>query len=126
MNRPDNSSYPPGLWRAPSQGMVAGVCAGIAQRFDVPVIAVRLGTLMATAIAFPVAVTGYFVMAAFLPRRTGPEISLATGGAPCPSRAALQERFLALECRLRGLEAHVVSREFRLKQAFRDMDAPRP
>lgn len=35
------------LWRIPQQGMVKGVCAGIAQYLDVPVKLVRLITVLA-------------------------------------------------------------------------------
>ena len=35
------------LWRIPQQGMVKGVCAGIAQYLDVPVKLVRIITVLA-------------------------------------------------------------------------------
>lgn len=45
------------LWRIPQQGMVRGVCAGIANYFDVPVKLVRI----------PVVLSIFFGLALFTP-----------------------------------------------------------
>ena len=39
------------LWRIPQQGMVRGVCAGIANYFDVPVKLVRILVVLSVIIA---------------------------------------------------------------------------
>lgn len=57
------------LYRDTERGVILGVCAGVAERFDWPVWLTRLGTL-ALAWCFPVSVVAVYVVAGLiLPER---------------------------------------------------------
>lgn len=112
-----------GYWRNPDRALVAGVCAGIAEKHHASVLAVRLAVVLAMAVAFPVVVVGYFVAVLMIPKASGAPASQAPAGAP--SADQVQERFRRLEGRLRDLEAHVSSRDFQLKQAFKGLEGHR-
>ena len=110
------------LWRVPQQGMVKGVCAGIAQYLDVPVKLVRI--LVVLSIFFGLAfftLVVYIILAFVLDPM--PEGELAAEGAPT-SNDILNEvdaELAAGEKRLREMERYVTSDTFTLRSRFRQL-----
>ena len=95
------------LWRIPQQGMVRGVCAGIANYFDVPVKLVRI--LVVLSIFFGLAL---FTLVAY--------IILSFALDPMPDNMAFGE-LAASETRLREMERYVTSDTFTLRSRFRQL-----
>ncbi|VFS31069.1 Phage shock protein C [Yokenella regensburgei] len=56
------------LWRIPQQGMVKGVCAGIAHYLDVPVKLVRIITVLAMIFGLFLFVVAAYIILTFRPR----------------------------------------------------------
>ncbi|HDP1465573.1 TPA: envelope stress response membrane protein PspC [Escherichia coli] len=102
------------LWRIPQQGMVRGVCAGIANYFDVPVKLVRI--LVVLSIFFGLAL---FTLVAY--------IILSFALDPMPDNMAFGEQLpssselAASETRLREMERYVTSDTFTLRSRFRQL-----
>ena len=110
------------LWRIPQQGMVKGVCAGIAQYLDVPVKLVRLITVLAMIFGlFLFVVVAYIILSFALDPI--PESELY--GAKTPSSgellAAADKELAAGERRLREMERYVTSDTFSLRSRFRQL-----
>jgi phage shock protein C len=117
------------LYRDPDHGVLAGVCAGIAQYFGVDPIAVRLAFVLGLFLFFVPAALGYVVLAFLLPRRP-PALFASSedeafwrsvGTAPDETLGGLRRRFADLETRLRSMERQVASPEFELHRKFRDL-----
>lgn len=117
------------LYRDPENGILAGVCAGIADYFGAPLIAVRLAFVLALLLFFPVVLIGYIVLAIALPRRpphlfaSREEEAFWRGVATAPDDAlgGLRRRFGDLEARLQAMERHVASGDYELRRKFRDL-----
>lgn len=125
-----------GLYRNTERGMVAGVCAGLADYLAVDLKVVRILTVIAMLvfnwpmiIAYVVAV---FVLdkrpadAAAAPRRlrrSEMDDDLEAEDAPLPpDMPEVVGEFDALEDRLQGLEAYLSSKRFELDREFRDLE----
>lgn len=127
---PYDSPNPHRLYRNPHTGMVAGVCAGLADFLGVAPILVRAGLVMGlmfaffpVTIAYLVATFGLPVRPANLYRNREEEAfwrSVATK--PDRSLAGLAQRIRGFETRVGGLEAYVASKDFELNRAFRDLN----
>ena len=117
------------LYREPEHGIVAGVCAGIADYFGLPRNLLRLGVLVALVLFFPFTLLSYLGLALVLrPRppglyRTPEDEAFWRGVATAPDRTlgGLRAKFRELEERLRGLEDAVTDRDFELRRQFRDL-----
>ena len=117
------------LYRDPANGVLAGVCAGIAEYFGLERIVVRLAFVVALFLFFPVAALGYVVLAIALPKRppalfaSREDEAFWRGVATAPDDAfhGLRRRFGDLENRLRAMEQSVTSSEFDLHRKFRDL-----
>ncbi len=117
------------LYRDPAHGIVAGVCAGIADYLGVERIAVRIAFVIALFLFFPPTVLAYVILAIALPKR--PPTLYASredeafwrgmAAAPDDTLHALGRRFGDLETRLRAMERGVTSSEFELHRKFRDL-----
>ena len=110
------------LWRIPQQGMVRGVCAGIANYFDVPVKLVRI--LVVLSIFFGLAFitfVAYIVLSFVLDPM--PDGELAAESAPTSNDLlnAVDEQLAAGEKRLREMERYVTSDTFTLRSRFRQL-----
>jgi len=110
------------LWRIPQQGMVKGVCAGVAHYLDVPVKLIRLITVLAIlfGLFFPVLVA-YIIMTFVL----DPMPDHLDEEALTPSNSELLDRvdaeLSAGEQRLRQMERYVTSDTFSLRSRFRQL-----
>lgn len=110
------------LWRIPEKGMIKGVCAGIAQYFDVPVKLVRVITVLAFCLGFAFFVlVGYGVLAFLL----DPMPEGSQGQATDPSSRELlnlaETELAAGEQKLRAMERYVTSDTFVLRSNFRKL-----
>jgi phage shock protein C len=121
---------PTRLYRDPGQAILAGVCAGLAEYLGVPVLLVRVVTVVGLfTFTLPTLLT-YAILALALQRRPADlyadaeEEAFWQGVRTEPRRAAreLDLSFQRLERRLREVEACVTSEAFKLNRAFRDLD----
>lgn len=110
------------LWRIPQQGMVKGVCAGIAQFLDVPVKLVRIITILAMLFGlFFFVVVAYIILTFAL----DPMPEGANYGEHQPTSRdlldAVDAELSAGEQRLREMERYVTSDTFSLRSRFRQL-----
>lgn len=107
------------LWRIPQQGMVRGVCAGLAHYLDVPVKLVRAVTVLS--IFFGLAfftLVAYIVLSFVLDPM--PDSALSSEDAPISSDLldAVDAELASGEKRLREMERYVTSDTFTLRSRF--------
>lgn len=110
------------LWRIPQQGMVKGVCAGIAHYLDVPVKLVRIITVLAMIFGlFFFVVVAYIILTFALDPM--PEGMRGEEYGPTSSELldAVDAQLSASEQRLREMERYVTSDTFSLRSRFRQL-----
>jgi phage shock protein C len=117
------------LWRNPDRGMLAGVCAGIADYIGVEPIVVRLAAVLALVFFTLPTIAAYIILAVVL--RPKPRALYASadeeafwrgvGTAPADTLHSLKRKFADLEARLGYMESQVTSGEFELHRKFRDL-----
>lgn len=127
---PFESPNPHRLYRNPQQGVLGGVCAGIADYFGVKPLAIRFAVGLGLCFfAFPLMI-GYGIAMMALPVRPqqlyrNPEEEAfwrTVSTKPDRSLAGLTQRFRDFEKRIAGCEAFVASKEFELNRAIRNLD----
>ncbi|TKI08095.1 envelope stress response membrane protein PspC [Martelella alba] len=109
------------LYRRPDEGMIRGVCAGVACYLDVPVRLVRIITVLSMIFGlFMPTVLVYLALAWWL--------EPAPGDTPTPSRMTAGQQLDMLEGRLREderqlrqIERYVTSDAFGLRNRFRQL-----
>ena len=125
------SVNPHRLYRDTENGILFGVCAGLADYFGVETWKIRAAAVLMLFFFPPWAVISYLAASIFVPRRPDrrpyrsrdeEEFWRSVSGRPEQTFSALRYRFRALEERLAGLERHVTSDEFKLNRAFRDIE----
>jgi len=117
------------LYRDPQHGLLAGVCAGVADYLGVERIVIRLAFVVALVFFIVPAALAYIVLAIALPKRppalyaSAEEAAFWRGVATAPedTLASLRRRFGDLEARLRLAERQVTSGEADLRRKFRDL-----
>ena len=117
------------LYRDPEHGLLAGVCAGIADYFGTERIVIRLAFVVALCLFIVPAALVYVVLAIALPKRppalytSDAEAAFWRGVATAPddTLAALRRRFRDLDARLQAMEREVTSGEADLRRKFRDL-----
>jgi phage shock protein C len=112
------------LFRDKENGMIAGVCAGIAEYFGLNRKGVRLVTFLFMLFPpfFAFVVISYIVLAIVLPVKPGnlfenteqAEFWRGVSNAPSDVFGALRHRFRELNHRLEKMEAFVTSKEFEI------------
>jgi len=117
------------LWRDTDRGMLAGVCAGIADYIGVEPIVVRLAAVLSLIFFFPPTIAAYIILAVAL--RPKPPALYASadeeafwrgvGTAPTDTLHSLKRKFADLESRLGYMESQVASGDFDLHRKFRDL-----
>jgi phage shock protein C len=129
MNWHNDGSNPFRLYRDPQHGLLAGVCAGIAEFFGVERIVIRLAAVLGLFFFFPVTVLAYVVLALALPTRP-PELYAnrdeeefwrGVSMTPGDTLQSLQRKFRSLDDRLAQMESQVTSGDFELHRKFRDL-----
>jgi phage shock protein C len=129
MNR--NGTEQRKLYRSNSDSVIAGVCGGIAEYFDLPPWGVRLVWVLLTFFGWPFTVIGYVVLAFALKRRPleygggRPDAFAPDWKVGCSSHGEmlgrLQERFSTLDRRLQRMESIVTRPNYGLEEKYRDL-----
>ena len=125
----DSSSNRYRLWRDTERGILAGVCAGIADYLGVEPIVVRVIAVLGLFFFFPPTVIAYIVLALALkpkPRalyanREEEAFWRGVSTAPTDTVQGLKSKFRDLENRLAQMEGQVASGDFELHRKFRDL-----
>jgi phage shock protein C len=117
------------LWRNTDRGILAGVCAGIADYVGVEPIVVRLVAVLGLVFFFPPTIVVYVILALVL--RPKPPALYASadeeafwrgvGTAPADTLHSVKRKFADLEARLGQMESQVASGDFDLHRRFRDL-----
>ncbi len=127
-----------GLRRIPQRGVIAGVCAGIAEYFDWNVKLLRAGLVIAFVFSgfFPIVIIYCVLWYALDPIEGdlpssgghssggGGDSPYGSGSGPVrrPSMAEVTARFERLDARLRGIEECVTDGEFELRREFKKLE----
>jgi phage shock protein C len=117
------------LYRDRERGILAGVCAGIADYIGIEPIVVRLAALAGLFFFFPVTLIAYVVLALALPpkpaelyaSREEETFWRGLSAEPAATLDSLKRRFRDLEERLARMESQVTSGDFELHRKFRDL-----
>ena len=117
------------LYKDPENGMLMGVCAGIADYFGVAPAGVRIAAVIALFL-FTVPIFLGYILAGFLLKAkpaglyASPEEEdfwRRTRVDPRRTVSDISQKFREIERRIRAAEAHVTSSEFKLKRDFREL-----
>lgn len=110
------------LWRIPQQGMVRGVCAGLAHYLDVPVKLVRVVTVLSIFFGLAFFTLVAYIILSFVLDPI-PEGALYSDEAPTSSDLldTVDAELAAGEKRLREMERYVTSDTFTLRSRFRQL-----
>jgi phage shock protein C len=120
-----------GLRRIPSRGVIAGVCAGIAEYFDWNVRLLRAALVIVFLVSgfFPI-VIAYCVLWYVMEDADSSAPAAAGGANPAPDspgrRPTMPEvhaRFARLDERLRQIEECVTDKEFELRRELKKLEA---
>ena len=122
-----------GLRRIPERGIVAGVCAGIAEYFGWNVKLLRAALVISVLLGAGAMIVVYLILWYVMdPVEADPSAqgsgydgggSGPSGGARRPSMAEVQMRFERLDARLRGIEECVTDKEFELRRELKKLEA---
>jgi phage shock protein C len=117
------------LWRDTDRGILAGVCAGIADYIGVEPIVIRLAAVLGLVFFFPPTIAAYIILALVL--RPKPPALYASpdeeafwrgvGTTPADTLHSLKRKFADLKARLGQMESQVASGDFELHRKFRDL-----
>ena len=120
---------PSRLYRNRREGMILGVCTGIADYFGVQRWVVRVLWVGGLLMFPPPTIIGYFLLALFLPKM--PELLYENKDEehfwrdvrvdPARKFSELRHRFREQEHRLRGMEAYVTSEAYRVHREIDDL-----
>ncbi len=124
-----NSTHRFRLWRDRDRGIIAGVCAGIADYIGAEPIVVRIVAVAGLVFFFVPTIGAYLILALALPPKpptlyaSRDEESFWRGvnTAPADTLGALKGKFRGLEERLGRMESQVASGDFELHRKFRDL-----
>jgi phage shock protein C len=117
------------FYRSNNDRVLAGVCGGIAEHFDLSPWGVRLVWVLLTFIGMPFTVIAYIILVFVLKRRPqefgdrSPATADWTAGAASHGQmlGRLQERFATLDKRLQRMETVVTRPTYGLEQEYRNL-----
>ena len=107
-----------------AEAKVMGVCAGIADHFDMDVSLVRVGMALAVLMTFPMMLVAYFIVAMVASeterrgRRTAPA---PPRRADAPTAEATRQRMRDLDARMQAIETHVTSSNTALAREIEEL-----
>ncbi|MBS0055361.1 envelope stress response membrane protein PspC [Yersinia sp. Marseille-Q3913] len=110
------------LYRVPEEGMIKGVCAGLAHYFDIPVRLIRVMVVLSLFFGlFVFTIAAYIVLTFML--EPAPAASFSEGSAATPRQLLdqLEYELSAGEQRLRQVERYVTSETFVVESRFRQL-----
>jgi phage shock protein C len=118
------------LYRDPERGMIAGVCAGIADYIGLRPVQVRLLVVLGLVFFFVPTVIVYVALAFVLQPRPADLYRAEDEArfwrhvrtAPHGALSEVRDRFRGLEKRLAHIESFVASDEYELRRKFRDIE----
>ncbi|MBV8120320.1 MAG: envelope stress response membrane protein PspC [Alphaproteobacteria bacterium] len=125
----DNSGARHRLWRDTDRGIIAGVCAGIADYIGVEPMIVRLVAVLCLFFFFPPTIVTYVILAIVL-RPKPPRLYAdpgeeafwrGVGIAPADTLQSLKRKFRDLDLRLVQMERQITSGDFDLHRQFRNL-----
>lgn len=108
--------------------VVFGVCQGLADHFDLPVVWVRLGVVVLSTITFPVVLIGYFLAAMIMKpaEQRGDEAETyeedfydTQASFRTLSLRRLKHKFDAIEKRIRRMEDYVTNKSYDWERRFK-------
>lgn len=121
-----------GLRRIPERGVVAGVCAGIAEYFGWNVKLLRVALVVSVLLGAGAMIVVYLILW-YVMDPVEPNAAPASGfdgggsgpsaGGRRPTMAEVQMRFERLDARLRGIEECVTDKEFELRRELKKLEA---
>ena len=128
-----HSPNPHRLYKNKRDGVIAGVCAGLADYFNIDTALVRIGAILLLFFFAPFTVIGYIVAAIVMPQRpvwttqrptTEEESEFWRGVSRRPEAtfSNLKYRFRDLDERLQEIERVVTSDEWKLRREFREIE----
>lgn len=88
-----------------AEGKLMGVCAGLADHFEIDLALVRVAALLALALTFPLVGVAYLVVALI----AKPRGARAGRGRDFDAAGASRERMSDLDARLRSVESYVTA-----------------
>lgn len=126
----ETSPNPHHLYRDPDNGVIMGVCAGFADYFGWDRRTFRIVTAISAIFFLPQVLIVYLLAAIFMKRKPSPVYGMGeeamfwrgVSNRPSDTFSNLRYRFRSLEERLIGLEKHVTSKEFKLRNDFKDLE----
>lgn len=129
MSWTNNTGNPFRLYRDTERGILAGVCAGIADYIGVEPIAVRLAAVLGLFFFFVPTIIAYVLLAialrpkppALFSSRDDEAFWRGVNTAPDSTLQSLKRKFRDLETRLGQMETQVTSGDFDLHRKFRDL-----
>lgn len=126
-----NSFNPNRLYKNPNEGRFMGVCAGVADYFDIRPGIIRLLTIISFFMtgAFPTLVV--YVLLGFVLEEKPEEIIndpeedkfwQKARTKPAYTKVEMQSRYDDIEKRTRNLEAYLTSKQFKLNRELRELE----
>jgi phage shock protein C len=117
------------LWRDTDRGIIAGVCAGIADYINVEPVVVRIAAGVGLIFFFVPTIVAYVILAlvlrpkppALYESRDEETFWRGVNNAPADTLQGLKRKFRDLEERLGQMEAQVTSGDYELHRKFRDL-----
>jgi phage shock protein C len=124
-----NRGAPCKLHRSSTDGLIAGVCAGLADCFGFDVTLVRVIVVVA-AFFFPTVILVYLLLAVLLKKQPAPtapgdadvDFRRRPRGEPRVSSTSLADRLGELDRRLQRIEKYVTSSRYELDREFDDLN----
>ncbi|MBF0107419.1 MAG: envelope stress response membrane protein PspC [Deltaproteobacteria bacterium] len=121
------SINPHRLYKNPQRGFIAGVCAGLADYFDISLAMVRIIFVLGFFISAPVFLFGYLILALALKRRPSAVFVnneeetfwRSVSFTPRDTFVDLRHKIRTMEAKLRRMEDHVTSSEFELESRYK-------
>lgn len=129
-----NSEREPGprrLHRDREKGMVAGVCAGIADYFGFDVTITRIIVAIGLFVFMPTTAIAYILLALLLPTKPRESVRVhddasetlqrSVRSAPHSTLDNIRHRFREVDARLQRLEKYLTSKRFKLDREFESL-----
>ncbi|CDG21257.1 Phage shock protein C [Xenorhabdus poinarii G6] len=119
-----STPYRQKLYRLPEQGMVKGVCAGLADYLNVPVPLIRIITVLSLFFGlFGITVLAYIILTFVIDPAPAGYLTQEKSQAPSARKMldAVDDQLKAGEVRLRQMERYITSETYHVRSRFRQL-----
>ena len=124
-----NSVNPHKLYRNQVDGIIGGVCAGLADYFGISRGFVRFLTFIGLLINAPLIIAGYVILIFILDKKPAriyasfneEQFWRGVSFSPKSTFSGLRHKFRTMDERLRKMEDYVTSREYELKNKYKNI-----